>query len=57
GVEYSPKGGGSRIAQAGSEVLLTAGAIGSPKLMLLSGLGPAAHLRETGIEVVQEMPG
>jgi len=57
GVEYAPKGGGSRIAQAGSEVLVTSGAIGSPRLMLLSGLGPAAHLRETGVEVVQDMPG
>jgi choline dehydrogenase len=39
------------------EILLTAGAIGSPKLMMLSGVGPADHLRALGIEVVHSLPG
>ena len=56
GVEYSDKSGAT-TARAESEVLLTSGAIGSPKMMMLSGLGPAAHLREHGIEVVQDLPG
>lgn len=41
---------------AGS-VIVSAGAIGSPALLLRSGVGPAAHLREHGIEVVAELPG
>lgn len=56
GVEYSV-GGGSIIARAESEVIVTSGAIGSPKLMMLSGIGPAAHLRAHGIPVVQDLPG
>ncbi len=56
GVEYSDKSG-THTAHATSEVLLTSGAIGSPKMMMLSGLGPAAHLREHGIDVVQDLPG
>lgn len=56
GVEYST-GGAATIAHAASEVLVTSGAIGSPKLMMLSGVGPAAHLREHGIDVVHDLPG
>ena len=37
--------------------MLAGGAIGSPHLLLLSGVGPADHLVETGIDVVQDMPG
>ncbi|RYG90273.1 alanine-phosphoribitol ligase [Loktanella sp. IMCC34160] len=57
GVDYSRKGGARTMVRAESEVLLTAGAIGSPKLMMLSGLGPAAHLSDMGIDVVQDLPG
>jgi choline dehydrogenase-like flavoprotein len=39
------------------EVIVSSGAIGSPRLLLLSGIGPAAHLRETGVEVVHDLPG
>lgn len=56
GVEYST-GGAEQVAHAASEVLLTSGAIGSPKTMLLSGLGPAAHLRDMGVPVVADLPG
>nr|WP_297526002.1 GMC family oxidoreductase [uncultured Roseateles sp.] len=41
----------------GGEVLLAAGAIGSPQLLQLSGLGPAPLLRQHGIEVVKDLPG
>ncbi len=56
GVDYAQKGTRT-TARAASEVLLTAGAIGSPRLMMLSGMGPAAHLREHGIDVVADLPG
>lgn len=42
--------------EAGREILLTAGAIGSPRVMLHSGLGPAQHLCEVGIEPVRDLP-
>lgn len=56
GVEYVV-GSQRHLARADSEVIVTAGAIGSPKLMMLSGIGPAAHLRSHGIDVVQDLPG
>jgi choline dehydrogenase-like flavoprotein len=46
----SPEGA-EREARAGREVLLCGGAVNSPKLLLLSGVGPAGHLRGHGIEV------
>ena len=39
------------------EVIVTAGAIGSPKLLMLSGIGPADHLKDVGVEVVHDLPG
>jgi choline dehydrogenase len=42
---------------ASSEVILAAGAVNSPKLLMLSGVGPGAHLAEHGISVVCELPG
>ncbi|MBL4768470.1 MAG: GMC family oxidoreductase N-terminal domain-containing protein [Rhodobacteraceae bacterium] len=56
GVEYISNGQ-SKIARADSEVLVTSGAIGTPKLMMLSGVGPADHLREHGIEIIHDLPG
>ncbi|MGI3167123.1 GMC family oxidoreductase [Pseudooceanicola sp. 200-1SW] len=44
-------------ARALREVVLSAGAVNTPALLQLSGLGPAGLLRETGIEVVQDIPG
>jgi choline dehydrogenase len=56
GVEYTLDGE-PRTATAEREVVLAAGAIGSPQTLLLSGIGPAAHLREVGIDVVADRPG
>ena len=58
GVEYAEHDGSARrTAHAEAEVLITSGAIGSPKLLLLSGIGPADELRALGIAVVHDLPG
>ena len=56
GVEYV-EGGARQTARAEREVLVTSGAVGSPKLLLLSGIGPVDELRALGIEVVHDLPG
>lgn len=45
------------IIRAEREIIVTSGAIGSPRLLLLSGVGPADHLKSVGIEPVHELPG
>jgi len=47
----------TRTARADAEVILAAGAIGSPQLLMLSGIGPAGHLREQDIRPVADVPG
>ena len=49
--------GASRSARCRGEVILAAGSIGSTQILLLSGIGPAEHLREHGIPVVLDKPG
>ena len=50
--------GGTEIsAKVANEVILSAGAVGSPHLLMLSGIGPSAHLRDMGVEVVHDLPG
>lgn len=56
GVVYS-RGGRVFRAQARREVIVSSGAIQSPKLLLLSGIGPSEHIRALGIEVVHDLPG
>lgn len=56
GVDYR-KGGVEIIAQANIEVILSAGAIGSPQILQVSGIGPADLLRSHGIEVIVDSPG
>jgi choline dehydrogenase len=48
---------GRRQSFHGGEVLLSSGAINSPQLLMLSGIGPADHLRDTGIPVRLDLPG
>lgn len=43
--------------RAAREVIVTSGAIGSPRLLLLSGIGPAAHLKSVDVPVVHDLPG
>ena len=49
--------GGETCAVAGEHIVLSAGAVGSPQLLMLSGVGPAGQLSSLGIPVVQDMPG
>ncbi|WP_046501157.1 GMC family oxidoreductase [Streptomyces odonnellii] len=56
GVEYT-KDGVISSAECAEEVVLTAGTIGSAQLLLLSGIGPADHLRAVGVDVVLDLPG
>ena len=56
GVDYLQDGRVERV-YATREVLLCAGAVDSPRLLMLSGIGPAGHLRESGIEPIAELQG
>ncbi len=56
GVRIS-RGGTQMTLKANREVLLCGGAVNSPQLLMLSGIGPAAHLKEQGIGVLADRPG
>jgi len=56
GVEYTI-GGAVRVARAGGGIVLSAGAVGTPQILQLSGVGPGALLQRHGIDVVHEAPG
>ncbi|WOL07004.1 protein HOTHEAD isoform X1 [Canna indica] len=60
GVEYKDDASNIHVAYlkdcSTGEVILTAGALGSPQLLMLSGVGPADHLKSLGIEVVLDQP-
>lgn len=56
GVEYSTADG-RQVAATAREVIVCAGAIGSPQLLLVSGIGPSSHLRSLGIDMVVDLPG
>jgi choline dehydrogenase len=57
GVDFKKAGEESQRVHARREVVLAAGAIGSPQLLQLSGIGPAGLLSATGVELVHELPG
>jgi choline dehydrogenase len=56
GVEYT-QNGGLKQAYATTEVIISSGTLESPKLLLLSGIGPADHLRYLGVDVMVDLPG
>ncbi|MCI5038707.1 MAG: choline dehydrogenase [Donghicola eburneus] len=56
GIEIE-KGGEKQIIKATNEVVISASSINSPKLLMLSGIGPAEHLAEHGIDVIADRPG
>ncbi|OZB17214.1 MAG: choline dehydrogenase [Rhodobacterales bacterium 34-62-10] len=56
GVEVA-RGGGVEVIRARREVVLAASSINSPKLLMLSGIGPAGHLAAHGIPVIADRPG
>jgi choline dehydrogenase len=56
GVEYRTASGETRVATARKEVILSAGAVGSPQLLLLSGIGPQRELESIGVSCVVDSP-
>jgi choline dehydrogenase-like flavoprotein len=56
GVQCS-QAGEPRLAKARRDIIVSLGAIESPKLLQLSGIGPAAHLQSVGVPVVRDLPG
>lgn len=56
GVAYT-HGGQKREASAAKEVIVCGGAINSPQLLMLSGIGPAQHLKDMDINVIHDLPG
>ena len=57
GVRYRGKDGTVEVARADGEVILSAGAIGSPQILMLSGIGDPGELRAAGVEPRHELPG
>jgi choline dehydrogenase-like flavoprotein len=56
GVEVIDAKRGTQVIRAGKEVVVSGGVIGSPQILMLSGIGPAGHLRDLGIDVNADLP-
>lgn len=56
GVELIDKNGNKKVLKCGKEVILTAGAVGSPHILMNSGVGPKADLAKLGIRVYKDLP-
>ncbi|MEM6460346.1 MAG: GMC family oxidoreductase N-terminal domain-containing protein [Pseudomonadota bacterium] len=56
GIEYSDADSKLHSVEARKEVILSAGAVGSPHILMLSGIGPRRELEEVGIECIHELP-
>jgi choline dehydrogenase-like flavoprotein len=56
GVEYVTADGATEVVEARREVILSAGAVGSPQLLMLSGVGPREHLESVGVRCVADVP-
>ena len=57
GISYKTTNGAIIKVDALKEVILSAGAVGSLQLLMLSGVGPASHLKDHGITIIADMPG
>lgn len=57
GVVWKDEAGDEHVARASGDILVAAGALITPKLLMLSGIGPAEHLRAHGIQPVNDLPG
>lgn len=57
GVTYTDRSGKLQTIKARKEIVLSGGAINSPQILMLSGIGEAAQLTENGIDVVHDLPG
>lgn len=56
GIEFI-RDGTKQVAYAKREVILSAGSVNSPQLLMLSGVGPKQHLQDMGIDVIKDLPG
>ena len=57
GVNYVGSNGKEQIVSAKREVILSSGSIGSPQILMLSGIGEAQQLKENGIDILKDLPG
>jgi choline dehydrogenase len=57
GVRYKQKNGHDEVARCSREIILAGGAVNSPQLLMVSGIGPADHLTSVGIRPLHDLPG